>query len=365
MATGRHLEYGHANHAATLDEMLDQGLSLVGLELKKMPVLHHLIRTRDETRALRVIQEGKAVDLDERDTRCRTALHHCAELGLDDIVMGLLSADRPLDLNAQTQEMTWAKGMVERGGLTPLHLAAAKGHTDIVRGLLTARAVPDPMDQLGFTPRMLASVHDHGPSTHLLEEAERQLYTQQTETGVPTPRWRWPGVAFPLFGRIHRALREDQDQTDRKKASDRPFHQENDRTEGEEATLTVEDYTRYVERELARRSEALSQAVPPFTQAREIALFWSPTDCQQVLQAVTAYTNEYGWNVARHRAYPTTDIPCWKVAEINAWVLNLTFPRTNERTNHKNVERISYIHDDNLSNLTFLYTHQGGSSACK
>ena len=46
-------------------------------------------------------------------------------------------------------------------GRTPLHLAARNGHTEVVAGLISARAAVDMTDDEGMTPLALAAAKGH------------------------------------------------------------------------------------------------------------------------------------------------------------------------------------------------------------
>lgn len=47
---------------------------------------------------------------------------------------------------------------------------------------------------------------------------------------------------------------------------------------------------------------------------------WSLSECAQVLAVLERITAADGWCTQRHAAYPTTDLPCYRAAPIDAWV---------------------------------------------
>lgn len=71
------------------------------------------------------------------------ALHY--HKGRADVVEALLGAGGMVDVDAR-----------DRGGLTPLHRAAAPGFLDATRALLAGGAAPNAADKLGRTPLHLA-----------------------------------------------------------------------------------------------------------------------------------------------------------------------------------------------------------------
>ncbi len=56
-------------------------------------------------------------------------------------------------------------------GRTPIHLAAAEGHGDVVSYLLDLRATPNPVDRWGFTPADEAKRHNHPEVSKILSSS--------------------------------------------------------------------------------------------------------------------------------------------------------------------------------------------------
>ena len=67
-----------------------------------------------------------------------------------------------------------------------------------------------------------------------------------------------------------------------------------------------------------------------FDQHHVLKGLWPKELCSRVLQAAQNFTAIHGWRVQRHRAFPTTDIPCWRVTEVHGLVrerlTSLLFP---------------------------------------
>eukprot|EP00808_Paulinella_micropora_P028943 g73834.t1 len=80
---------------------------------------------------------------------------------------------------------------------------------------------------------------------------------------------------------------------------------------------SMDDYVCYMESAISERRLALTKPCFPND---HIHNFWTAAECMCVLDAVKRFANTHGWTVKRHNAYPTTDVPCWRVTEVNAWV---------------------------------------------
>lgn len=55
-------------------------------------------------------------------------------------------------------------------------------------------------------------------------------------------------------------------------------------------------------------------------QAHTFPAIWSVDECYQVLDVLNKVTSDQGWCTQRHAAYPTTDMPCYRVVPIESWV---------------------------------------------
>lgn len=84
--------------------------------------------------------------------------------------------ETPLMLAAITNQLDWAKRLIERGadvnqkGWTPLHYAATKGNIDIMRLLIENHAYLDAESPNGTTPLMMAAHYGTPMATKLLLE---------------------------------------------------------------------------------------------------------------------------------------------------------------------------------------------------
>lgn len=47
---------------------------------------------------------------------------------------------------------------------------------------------------------------------------------------------------------------------------------------------------------------------------------WTLDECREVLKVLEQVTSKHGWCTQRHAAYPTTDMPCYRVVPIESWV---------------------------------------------
>jgi hypothetical protein len=56
------------------------------------------------------------------------------------------------------------------------------------------------------------------------------------------------------------------------------------------------------------------------TQVTTFSNIWTKEECTQVLTVLEKIAAKYGWCTQRHAAYPTTDLPCYRVTPIDEWV---------------------------------------------
>lgn len=125
-------------------------LSLLGLRL------HMAALGNDEDS---VLLHRLGVDVDSPDSRGQTPLHVAALRGHKNVVRALLSIGARVDACCQFK---W----------TPLHLAALAGHVDVIRLLHSAGANVETFDQYDWTPLNAAAKEGHdevgknGATTH-------------------------------------------------------------------------------------------------------------------------------------------------------------------------------------------------------
>jgi ankyrin repeat protein len=100
--------------------------------------------------------------------------------------------ETPLMLAAITNQLDWAKRLIERGadvnqkGWTPLHYAATKGNIDIMRLLIENHAYLDAESPNGTTPLMMAAYYSSPNAVKLMleEGADPLLKNQDGQTAL-------------------------------------------------------------------------------------------------------------------------------------------------------------------------------------
>jgi len=100
------------------------------------------------------------------------ALFWAAEHGRESTARKLLH--QGADVNVTTQQAR-SNGTWQRAGLTPLHLAAGKGHLVVVKLLLEVGADPEARDQKRLTPLFFAIVARHEKVARTISRRIRNL----------------------------------------------------------------------------------------------------------------------------------------------------------------------------------------------
>ena len=165
------LPFGSTIHSEVKDLLEMQ--SMLGRDSAGRTAMHIAASMSDIT-AVRTLLDAEDGLADPRhiDYRGQTPVHIAASRGYDDIVAELvmfgymLSRQRPSSAgNSNGRRRTFSTNQQDQAGNTPLHLAAAKGHVDVVRALertsgswtLDLGAENDK----GFTPLQLAAYNGH------------------------------------------------------------------------------------------------------------------------------------------------------------------------------------------------------------
>ncbi len=95
--------------------------------------------------------------------------------------------ETPLMLAAITNQLDWAKKLIERGadvnqkGWTPLHYAATKGNIEIMRLLIENHAYLDAESPNGTTPLMMAAMYGNSQTVKLLLESGAEAYPRNDQ----------------------------------------------------------------------------------------------------------------------------------------------------------------------------------------
>lgn len=158
--------------------------------------LHAAIKSKDESRAKALVEEGNLDELDEGDDRGNTALIYAVWVGLSSIVgillrrgvnltkSNLLGANA-LHVCATHGDAATATILVEAGanvetvgsfdGARPLHMAAQAGNVEVVQVFLSAGAMVDATTSKGRTALYMAASSGHARVFSLLFRCKANL----------------------------------------------------------------------------------------------------------------------------------------------------------------------------------------------
>lgn len=166
--------------------------------------LHAAIKSKDESRAKALVEEGDLDELDEGDHKGNTALIYAVWKGLPSIVGILLrrgvdlTKSNLLGANALHVCATHGDGatatiLVEAGanvetvgsfdGARPLHMAAQAGNVEVVQVFLSAGAMVDARTSKGRTALYMAAYGGHARVFSLLFRSKASLGLSALEKG--------------------------------------------------------------------------------------------------------------------------------------------------------------------------------------
>ena len=233
-----------------LPALLDCGCSLKFVRVRGTSPLLYCCALYDEEMALRLLREGVEVDIDAPDSSGFTPLHYAVDAGLNMLAKALLAAN--CKTRRLTDDMATPFGPPIPGGKTALHLAAARGDSEIVGLLLDHDAqLAEVLDFDGNTPYTLGSMH-----------------------GYIDPRLTPAGSApQPSGAALQAKQRADQ----------------------------------------VAAAERLAELCRPSGRLLEVHTesgLWSATECENLLDNLNCIiTDKCGWQDSRHTAHATTDLP--------------------------------------------------------
>ena len=219
----------------------------------------------DEEEALEALAVAKKalgdVDIHYRERESGyTALHYAAQYGLVELATALLDVGSVV--NSQTKDLILQNTVVQAAGQTPLHLAARAGEQEVAQLLMARQADVALLDVDGFAAVEIAKLHKRDGICQVLGVSPDALDKEDLDNRA---------VKAVEAGKIRAARQLD---------------------------------------------------VPPhLRQVYTLKAVWSQDECDFVLQAVkAAVSKSSGWTTDRHAAYATTDMPCSRVQEVDAWV---------------------------------------------
>jgi len=149
----------------------------------------HEASGKGDLAAVKAAVAAKPASVSERDSKKATPLHYAAAGGHTAVVEYLVS--RKADVNARKPD-----------GVTPLHVAAAMGRTAAARALLTHGAKRDAKDNTGRTPLSIAQAKGfHGLVTLLQPKPATKSAAKSTAKPAARPAGKPAAAASDLEAR--------------------------------------------------------------------------------------------------------------------------------------------------------------------
>ena len=250
------------------------------------PPLVYLSRVGKTQQAGALLRDGHAAPcggVDAIGQNGATALYHAAAQNAADLVKDLLAAGASIDAH-RTQDNPHVS---LPGGRTPLHAAANTGATEAAGILLSAApelaAVSDWEGRLPAELAWLCGAHDLALSL-----------ASAAAAAVP------PADADDMAERLEEVHEGESDASDRKHAA------------------TV----RRVELRERRREALRVEERPSLHAVHRLRGAWPKERCERLLAAARDAASLHGWSTGRHRHYPTTDLPLWRLGGATMrWVM--------------------------------------------
>ena len=150
----------------------------------------HYAAAKGDTNIIEMLLRDRRINVGVKDISGRTPLHYAAEAGQLDAVK-LLTAKLPKEPRKNDEEEKLSeKGkkmldLADKGGRTPLYLAATEGHVNVMEYLVENGAVVNTKAEDGSTPLLQAARNKHDDVVSFLIEKKADVNVKDEDNMTP------------------------------------------------------------------------------------------------------------------------------------------------------------------------------------
>ena len=259
-----------SRHVARINQYLDDKNSIRFASIEGTSFLRYAILMSDENLAIRIIEKGIDVDINEPWDDGQSPLHVACQSNMVKLIEAIFKHKaKALDLHAITDDCLLAHNKFRSGGKTILHYAA-------INGALEACKLIIEFEKNAPSPNALLSIRDFEDDTaidsaviHKNYKVAQYLLSLGSKTKFENDEWIKirQGKCF-----------------------------ESQQTKEVITRLRIQNWVEI------SKNEELNQA---FT----LKKLWNEDVCKYVLDKVIKFGDANGWTTKRHRTHGTVDIP--------------------------------------------------------